>query len=128
MSRKLADTLGIWLDECILDLRRRGYSERTHEGYRYNLITFIDWVEERPDLGVPGDLTTTVLEQYHLMLRPSLKTKFRHARTLSAGSRNLHLCALRVPQEDMQVAEQPQPGAGTSPSDLPRAQGDPERP
>ena len=98
MSRKLADTLGIWLDECILDLRRRGYSERTHEGYRYNLITFIDWVEERPDLGVPGDLTTTVLEQYqmHLMLRPSLKTKYRHARPLSAGSRNLHLCALRV--------------------------------
>jgi integrase/recombinase XerD len=98
MSQKLADTLGIWLDDCILDLRRRGYAQRTQESYRYNLMMFLDWVKARPELTGPGELTTAVLEHYqmHLMLRPSQKTKYRHSRTLGTTTRNLHLCALRA--------------------------------
>jgi integrase/recombinase XerD len=98
MSQRLATILEDWIEEFISDMNRRGYSERSRKGYRYDLLLFVAWIVEQPELNEPGDLTQQALEQYqmHLMLRSSLKTKYRQPRTMTAGSRNRHLAELRT--------------------------------
>ena len=93
----LAQTLGKWLEEFIVDMRRRNYSPRSLRCYRYDLLLFVAWVSEQAPLKAPGDLTTAVLEQYqmHLMLRPSRKGRTLHPRSMSAGTRNRHVAELR---------------------------------
>jgi len=97
LSSKLAATLEAWLHDFILDLRRRNYAERSQKGYRYELLQFVNWVAQKPDLKSAGDLTTPVLEEYqmHLMLRPSLKHRQVHPRRMTAASRNRHLAQLK---------------------------------
>ena len=98
MSEFLAKTLAAWVDEFIEDMHRRAYSERSRRTYRYDLLMFVSWVREQASLQVPGDLNCEVLGQYqmHLMLRRSLKYRYRHPRTMSASSRNRHLAALKT--------------------------------
>ena len=98
MSQSLATVLKDWIENFVVYLRRRGYSERTETTYHYDLLMFVSWVEQQPQLQMPGHLTSAVLEQYqmHLMLRRSLKSDYGHPRVMSASSRNRHLAALRT--------------------------------
>jgi integrase/recombinase XerD len=93
----LAATLREWLDDFVLDMQRRGLSERSRYCYRCDLLLFVKWVEEKGELKQPGDLTSGVLEQYqlHLMLRRCLNKKTVHPRRMTAGSRNRHLAELK---------------------------------
>jgi len=93
----LAATLREWLDDFVLDMQRRGLSERSRYCYRCDLLLFVKWVEEQAELKQPGDLTSGVLEQYqlHLMLRRCLNKKTVHPRRMTAGSRNRHLAELK---------------------------------
>lgn len=93
----LAATLREWLDDFVLDMQRRGLSERSRYCYRCDLSLFVKWVEGQSQLQHPGDLTSGVLEQYqmHLMLRPCLSRKTVHPRRMTAGSRNRHLAELK---------------------------------
>lgn len=92
----LADTLKLWLEEFLEDMRRRSYSPRSLRSYRYDLLLFVAWVGEQSELVSPAHLTTAVLEQYqmHLMLRPSRKSR-RHTQTMTAAARNRHTAELR---------------------------------
>lgn len=94
---RLGDTLKEWVEEFVQDMRRRGLSDRSQVCYRYDLLMFVKWVEEQPDLKQAGDLTQTTLENYqvYLMLRPSLRGRRSTPRTMSAGSRNRHLAELK---------------------------------
>jgi integrase/recombinase XerD len=96
MSLELAATLAQWLDEFLEDMRRRNYSPRSLRCYRYDLLHFVGWVGEQPELATPGHLTLSALEQYqmHLMLRPSRKSPLQ-TQPLSAAARNRQLAVLR---------------------------------
>lgn len=93
----LSETLREWVEDFVADLNRRNYSPQTTRIYRYDLLLFAAWVERQPALDSPGDLTTAVLEQYqmHLMLRPSLKGRTVHPRSMSTATRNRHVAELR---------------------------------
>ena len=86
-----------WVVDFIADMQRRNYSEQSQKAYRCDLMLFARWVGEQPQLQHPGDLTPLALEDYqmHLMLRVSITYRFKHPRTLTAGSRNRHLAELR---------------------------------
>lgn len=97
MNKALADILEEWLENFILDMRRRGFSARSQRCYRWDLLLFIAWLRGQTNLVEPRHLTASVLEQYqvYLMVRPMLKNKYKQPRTMTAGSRNRHLAELR---------------------------------
>lgn len=97
MNTALGDLLREWVEEFVLDLRRRNYSSTTLRVYRYDLLRFILWVEQQTQLVQPGDLSAAALEQYqmHLMLRPTLVPRASQPRPLTAATRNRHLAELR---------------------------------
>jgi integrase/recombinase XerD len=123
MSEKLAQVLRHWSEDFLEHLDLGGYSPATLRVYRCDLGLLCEWVKEQEHLNSPGDLTTAHLERYqmHLMLRPSLHPRRSHPRTLSAGSRNRSLAALRSffrylkkscrllsnPALDLETAKQP---------------------
>lgn len=92
----LGQTLSLWLEEFLEDMRRRNYSNASLRVYGYDLKEFVQWVSQQETLDAPGDLTPEVLEKYqmHLMLRPSRKGK-GSPKVMSAGARNRQTAELR---------------------------------
>jgi integrase/recombinase XerD len=85
------------LEDFFLDLRRRGYAERTLHNYRLTLRQFQQWMAEQ-QLHSVTDLGRQHLEQYHnyLMFRPTQWDRRSTPRLLTVRTRNRILSELKT--------------------------------
>ena len=90
------DLLREWVEEFLRYLERRNYSPRTIESYDKDLKLFVRWVLEQ-DWHSMADFTTANLEKYqqYLTFRPTLHQFYSQPRSLTVGSRNRLIAAVK---------------------------------